>query len=70
MEKELSVLQVGVKVMKKILCSVVVFGIACVGVFSRKYHCNMNISFLGVLIVGEADDVATAMCLPVLEHIH
>ena len=46
-EQELSVLQVGVKVMKKILCLVVVFGIACVGVFSRKYHCNMNISFLG-----------------------
>ena len=46
-EQELSVPQVGVKVMKKILCFVVVFGIACLGVFSRKYHCNMNISFLG-----------------------
>ena len=46
-EQELSVLQVGVKVMKNIICLVAVFGIACLGPFSRKYHCNMNISSLG-----------------------
>ena len=47
-EQELSVLpKVGVKVMKNIICLVAVFGIACLGVFSRKYHCNMNISFFG-----------------------
>ena len=47
-EQELSVLpKVGVKVMKNIICLVAVFGIACLEVFSRKYHCNMNISFLG-----------------------
>ena len=47
-EQELSVLpKVGLKVMKNIICLVAVFGIACLGVFSRKYHCKMNISFFG-----------------------